>query len=163
MWKFTFHFFFEWPLPNSFLLNIQILNKFITLEFAKIVNQKYSSWSSINLICYLPKSAYSFSLTYIPLFHSIDASIDHLIFAWLLIRKKNDTYVMPFGSLLKRIQRIFKILLYSSSSAFLMVLNPPSGVENSKLKNPPLSCIKSCFLTLRIWASFVAPPEQNLA
>ena len=101
--KIHISFFFEWPLLNSFLLNIQILNKFITLEFAKIVNQKYSSWSSINLICYLPKSAYSFSLTYIPLFHSIDASIDHLIFAWLLIRKKNATYVMPFGSLLKRI------------------------------------------------------------
>ena len=33
----------------------------------------------------------------------------------------------------------FKIPLFSSSSVFLMVLNPPSGVENSNVKNTPLS------------------------
>ena len=51
----------------------------------------------------------------------------------------------------------FKIPLFSSSSVFLMVLNPPSGVENSNVKNPLLSYIKSCVLTctLRIWTSFV--------
>ena len=36
----------------------------------------------------------------------------------------------------------FKIPLFSSSSVFLMVLNPPFGVEKSNMKNPPLPYIK---------------------
>ena len=68
----------------------------------------------------------------------------------------------PLWSLYKG---FFKIPLFSSSSVFLMVLNIPSGVENSNVKNPPLSYIKSCVLacTLKIWTSFVALPKQNLA
>ena len=51
----------------------------------------------------------------------------------------------------------FKIPSFDPSSVFLMVLNPPSGVENSNVKNSPLSYIKSCVLTCRllIWPSFV--------
>ena len=38
----------------------------------------------------------------------------------------------------------FKIPLFSSSSVFLMVLNPSSGVHNSNVKNLPMSYIKCC-------------------
>ena len=39
-------------------------------------------------------------------------------------------------------KEFFKIPLFSSSSVFLMVLNPPFGVEKSNMKNPPLPYIK---------------------
>ena len=40
---------------------------------------------------------------------SIRVFLGHLIFAWLSIWRKNATYVMPFGSLMKFIKRIFQI------------------------------------------------------
>ena len=67
---------------------------------------------------------------YVEVLKDSSISLGHLIFALLLIWRKNPTYVMPFGSLMKCLYRIFKIPLFSSSSVFLMVLNPPSGVEN---------------------------------
>ena len=59
----------------------------------------------------------------------------------------------------------FKIPSFYPGSVFLMVLNPPSGVENSNVKNPPLSYIKSCILTCRllIWTLVVVFSKQNLA
>ena len=41
-------------------------------------------------------------------------------------------------------KEFFKIPLFSSSSVFLMVLNPSSGVHNSNVKNLPMSYIKCC-------------------
>ena len=49
------------------------------------------------------------------------------------------------GPLWRVYKGFFKIPLFSSSSVFLKVLNPPSGVENSNVKNPLLWYIQARF------------------
>ena len=69
---------------------------------------------------------------------------------------------VPYEVYIKDFQNFIVLLQFC---LLLIFLNPPSGVENLNVKNPPLSYIKSCVLTctLKIWTSFVSLPEQNLA
>ena len=66
---------------------------------------------------------------------------DRLIFAWLLIWRKNPTYVTPFGSHMKCNKGFFKIPSFSSSSVFLSSKVAPWHVD--------------CWYELHLW-SFLA-------
>ena len=119
-------------------------------------SHNHSLWPChLNIFCYLLN--FIRSLVFISC-HQCLFLLHHFRFwGWVL------HMLCLLGPLWSVYKGFFKIPLFSSSSVFLMVLNPPSGVENLNVKNSPMSYIKSCILTctFRIWTSFVVLPKQK--